>query len=143
MMKSQLNVYKAFDLTQHEKPHNKRTFCPKPRNELFTFSVPLSTASGGQNMSRHVVTSSLTREHELNVDMFLNDNIFCQNLLHVFLFRNMSTFNSCSLSTIIILIGTTNCVRSSSCSLRDTRCPNNGLCDPNTFQCVNQSVSNI
>ena len=36
------------------------------------------------------------QELELNVDMFLNANIFSQNLLLVFLFRKMSTFNSCS-----------------------------------------------
>ena len=36
------------------------------------------------------------QEHELNVVMFLNGNILSQNLFVVFLFRNLSTFNSCS-----------------------------------------------
>ena len=45
---------------------------------------------------RGAVWAPQHKEHEFNVDMFLNGDIFSQNLLLVFPFRNMSTFNSCS-----------------------------------------------
>ena len=39
-----------------------------------------------------IVSKPLTRV----LRSFLNDDIFSQNLLHVFVFRNMSPFQSCS-----------------------------------------------